>query len=212
MKNTIKNNRSTEKRLEEEARKAAERQAELNAITPKDIVSTMDEVADKTAHSYRDEDGNAAGTNGGAYIQVPVSGGRTIAAKTQKEIDAIKERMEKGIEGDGLLHKTVIINGMRCDCVGATEEELAEDIKKAENYAKAHGSNILRDIDIAEQLVDAEYKKEDLEQIEVHGATYLISYSEKRVMRLDGTTVVNLDNISSTLSKEDIKTILMERM
>ena len=212
MKNTIKNNRANEVKAEEEARKAAERQAELDAIEPKDIVATMDEVADGTAHAYRDEDGNAKGTNGGDYIQVPVGGGKTIAAKTQEEIDAIKDRMTRGIEGDGLLHKILVIGGMRCDCVGATEEELAEDIKKAENYAKAHGLNVLRDIDIAEQLVDAEYQKEDLEQIEVKGIVYLISYSEKRVMRLDGTTVVDLDNISSTLSKEDIKTILMDRM
>ena len=212
MKNTIKNNRANEIKAEEEARKTAERQAELDAIEPKDIVTTMDEVADGTAHAYRDEEGNARGTNGGDYIQVPVGTGKTIAAKTQEEIDAIKDRMNRGIEGDGLLHKIVMIGGKQCDCVGATEEELAEDIKKAENYAKAHGMNILRDIDIAEQLVDAEYKKEDLEQIEVKGITYLISYGEKRVMRLDGTTVVDLGNITSTLSKEDIKTILMDRM
>lgn len=212
MKNIIKENRAAEVAAKEEAKKAAERKAELDAIEPKDIVATMSEVTDGTAHAYRDENGNAKGTNGGEYIQVPVAGG-TIGAKTQEEIDAIKERLERGISGDGLLHKKVTIGGMSCDCVGATEEELEADIKAAENYAKAHGANILRDIDIAEQLVEAEYNQEDLEQVQdSDGDTYMLCYSGRYIMDLKGNTIVNLEDIPEELSRDSIKRILVERL
>lgn len=145
-------------------------------------------------------------------MQVPGKNGGTIAAKTQEELDAIKERESRGITGDQLLHRTVTIGGISCDCVGATEEELEADIRAAENYAKAHPENMLRDTDIAEQLIDAEYKKEDLEQIEIKGKTYLISYAENRVMNLDGTTAVNLDDIPEKLSRASMKAILVDRL
>lgn len=212
MKNTIKTNRSAELAAKKAAEEAAKRQAELEAIEPKDIVGTIDEVTEGTAHACRDEEGNSKGTYGGEYTHQDRVNGKVVAAKTQEELDAIKERMSRGIEGDGLLHQVLSIGGMSCECVGATEEELQADIKAAENYAKAHGHNILRDIDIAEQLVDAEYEKEDLEQVEANGNTYLISYKEKRVMNLDGTTAVNLEDIKDKLSKETVKTILVERL
>jgi len=212
MKNTIKENRAAELAAKKAAEAQAARQAELDAIEPKDIVATMDEVVEGTAHSYRNEDGVAIGTNGGQYIQVPVGPNSTIAASSQEEIEAIKERMDRGIQGDGMLHKVLRIEGamnMLCDCCGRTEEELNADIKAAENYAKAHGCHIIRDIDVAEQLVDAEYTKEDLEQIEVYGITYLISYSEKRAMDLQGNTVESLDGYTSNFTKEDVKSLLV---
>lgn len=212
MKNTIKTNRSAELAAKKAAEEAAKRQAELDAIQPKDIVGTMDDVANNVAHTYRDEKGNAKNVTGGAYLQVPSKNGGTIAAKTQEELDAIKERESRGITGDQLLHRVVTINGLQCECVGATEEELEADIRAAENYAKAHPGNMLRDTDVAEQLIDAEYKKEDLEQVEVNGKTYLVSYAEKRVMNLDGTTVVNLDDIPEKLSRASMKTILVDRL
>lgn len=212
MKNTIKTNRTVENEAKKAAEAAAKRQAELDAIQPKDIVGTMDDVANKVAHTYRDEAGNARNVTGGAYLQVPSANGGTIAAKTEEELNAIKERESRGITGDQLLHRTVVINGMSCDCVGATEEELEADIRAAENYAKAHPNNMLRDTDVAEQLIDADYKKEDLEQVEVNGKTYLISYSEKRVMNLDGTTAVNLEDIPEKLSKASVRTILVDRL
>lgn len=211
MKNTIKTNRAAELKTKKAEEAAAARKAELDAISPKNIVDTMDEVVDKSARSYRDENGNARGTNGGKYIQIPVNG-TVIAAKSQEDINKIKKRMEDGIEGDGLLHKTVTIDGKQCDCVGATEEELEEDIKAAENYAKAHGANILRDIDIAEQLTEAEYSKDDLEQIDVNGSTYMLCYSGKYIMDLSGNTVANLDDIEDKLSRSSVKTILIDRL
>ena len=212
MKNSIKTNRSAELEAKKAAEAAAARQAELDAIQPKDIVGTMDDVEAKVAHTYRDEEGNARNVTGGAYLQVPSKHGGTIAAKTQEELDAIKERESRGITGDQLLHRTLTIGGIQCECVGATEEELEADIKAAENYAKAHPHNMLRDTDVAEQLIDAEYKQADLEQIEVNGKTYLISYAENRVMNLDGTTAVNLDDIPEKLSRASMKTILVDRL
>ena len=212
MKNTIKNNRTAELEAKKLAEAEAARKAELDAIEPKDIPATMDDIEGKVAHTYRNEEGVALNVTGGAYIQIPSGKGGTIAAKTQEELDAIKARMEQGIEGDQLLHKVVVINGVRCECVGATEEELEADIKAAENYAKAHPTNMLRDTDVAEQLLDAEYKKEDLEQVEVNGKTYLVSYKEKRVMNLDGTTAANLEDIPEELSRASIKTILVDRL
>ena len=211
MKNTIKTNRQNEIKAAEEARKAAARKAELDAIEPKDIVGTMDEVAEGSAHSYRDTNGNAVGTYGGDYTHQDRVNGKIIAAKSQEELDAIKERMSRGIEGDGLLHQIVVIEGHQCECVGATEEELAKDIEKAENYVKAHGKNIIRDIDIAEQLADAGYAKENLEQVEVKGKTEIIAYDEKRIMDLQGNTVANVEDIEDELSRKSVKTILVER-
>lgn len=211
MKNKIKEVRAKELKAKQEADAAAARKAELDAIKSKNILDSMDEIANGEVRVYRDEDGTAKATNGGEYIQVPVNGS-IIAAKTQEEINAIKERIERGITGDGLLHKTVMINGKSCDCVGATEEELEADIKAAENYAKAHGANILRDPDIGEQLVDAEYARDDLEQIEINGRTYVLCYSGKYIMDLQGNTLVSLDDIKEKLGRESIKIILIDRL
>ena len=92
MKNTIKTNRSAELEAKKAAEAAAARQAELDAIQPKDIVGTMDDIEQKLAHTYRDEQGNARNVTGGTYLQIPGKNGGTIAAKTQEELDAIKER------------------------------------------------------------------------------------------------------------------------
>lgn len=212
MKNRILENRQNEIKAAAEAKKAAERKAELDAIQPKDIVETMEDVSKNVAHVYRDEEGNARNVTGGAYLQVPSAHGGTIAAKTQEELDAIKAREANGITGDQLLHKTVVIGGIPCDCVGATEEELEADIIAAEKYARAHPSNMLRDTDVAEQLIEAEYKQEELEQIELKGHTYLLSYAERRIMKLDGTTAVDLEDIPEKLGKDSIKTILVGRL
>ena len=212
MKNTILENRKNEIKAAEEAKKAAERKAELDAIQPKDIVETMEDVSKNVAHVYRDEEGNAKNVTGGAYLQVPSAHGGTIAAKTQEELDTIKAREANGITGDQLLHKTVVIGGIPCDCVGATEEELEADIIAAEKYARAHPNNMLRDTDVAEQLVEAEYKQKELEQIELKGHTYILSYAERRIMKLDGTTAVDLDDIPEKLGKDSIKTILVGRL
>ena len=57
-----------------EAEREAAIQAEIDATEPVDLVQGMDEVINNTARTYRDEDGNTQGTNGGKYYQKPVKG------------------------------------------------------------------------------------------------------------------------------------------
>ena len=216
MNNKIKKNREAEVVARREAEVAAAKEARLAAIEPRDIVATMDEVTNHIARCDRDENGNPRGTNGGKYYQEPVNvNGNfvTIAAKDKEGLDKIKEDMEKGLSGDGKFHKVVTINGMKCECVGATEEELEADIAAAEDYAQAHRlGSVFKDIDVAEQLVDAEFNKKDLEQIEVNGQRFLLSYDGNYVMDLEGNTIVDLSNIKSKLSREDVKTLLLEKL
>jgi len=219
MKNTIKATRQAEVEAREAAAKEAAKKARLDAIEPIDIVETMTEVEEGTARSYRDENGVAIGTNGGVLFQKPVktrNGITTIAAENPEALAELEQQIENGRQGDGLYHKTVYIGGIPCDCVGHTPEELEQDIAAAEDYYKKHSKgSVIRDIDVAEQLVDAEYHQEDLEQITgSNGRSYLISYDGNYVMDLDGTTMATLEDLkaSSILSREDVKTLLVERL
>jgi len=194
---------------EEKARVEAERKAYLDSIEQKDIVDTIEEIENNVVRAARDENRNVLGINGGQYYQTSYKG-TVISAKTLEELETIKERMDNGIKGDGLLHKTVIIDGKSCDCTGRTEEELEADIRAAEEYAAAHRRySMMISVPVAEELHEAEYKKEDLEQV---GERHLIVYPEKRIMGLDGSTVVDLDDLHSNLEKEDVKTLLTERL
>lgn len=209
--------REAEQVAKQEAKKAADKQARLDAIKPIDVVETIDEVVSNEARTYRDENGNSLGTNGGKLYQKPITidgKSTTIAADSLEALEALDEAIKNGFSGDGKFHKTLCIGGMMCDCVGATPEELEADIAAAEDYAKKHSKgSILRDIDTAEQLVDAGYSKEELEQVDgKDGCRYLISYGEKRIMAESGETIVSLEDLSSELSRADMKTLLVERL
>lgn len=216
MKNSIKERRAAELEAKKQAEKEAAKKARLEAIEPVDIVGTMDEVTSNEARSYRDEDGRAIGTNRGKLYQKPIilNGQRTtIAAETPEALAAMEEAVANGLSGDGKFHKIVYINGKACDCAGSTPEELEADIAAAEDYAQKHiKGDVITDIDVAEQLVDAGYKKEDTEEIKVGYGRYILSYDGKYIMKLGGETVANLEDISSELSRKDIKTILLERL
>ena len=218
IKNTIKENRTAEMEAKEEQRKMEEKEARLAEVEPVDIVGTMDEVYEESARADRDEEGISMGTNGGKYYQTPMRtpDGRfaTIAADSLEELEELKEKIENGFSGDGKYHKTLVIGGIPCECVGATLEELEEDIQAAHEYAIKHMyGSVLRDIDIAEQLVDAGFRQRDLEQVEdLYGVTYFICYNGNYVMNLKGETIVNLSNLKGYISKEDAKTLLIERL
>lgn len=210
--NIIKNTREKELEARREAQRVAARQAELEAVEPKNIIDTMNDIGSQIV-VCRDDEGAIIGVNGGKYYQVPIEGGTgTIASKTEAGLEHIRERMSRGIMGDGLLHKLVIIRGLLVDCVGATEQELEDDIRHAEEFAQAHGNNMVRNTDIAEQLVDAGYAPEDLEQIEVEGETYILVYPEKRLMDFYGNTLVECEDITSTLQRKELKAILLDRL
>lgn len=210
MKNTIKANLAKTNQAKAEAAAAAARQAELDAIQPKNIIDSITEVAEGEIRVDRTEEGNLKGVNGGNYIQVTLDGHTTIAAKSQEEVEAIKARLEKGIQGDGLLHKVLFIDGIKCECVGATEEELEADIRAAENYARAHHHHVLRDAPVGEELHEAEIKPNDAEQVEVKGTTLILLYNTKQLIDLEGNEVANLDHIKSPLTREEIKAALLK--
>lgn len=218
MKNRIKETRKAEVEARREAKKAAERKAILDAVETVDLVGTMKEVYKHSNRTERDEEGNAIGNNGGKYLQARVylnGEWTTVAAETPEELAEIKKNVESGLlQGDGMFHKRIIIDGFPCDCCGKTLGELEEDILEAEKYARAHcKGDPIRDIDIAEQLIDAGYLYLDLE--EVRGSDdcrYLLDYEDRYIMTTGGETVADLDDIKSDLFKEDIKTLLVERL
>ena len=218
IKNTIKENRLVEQEAKAEQARMEEREARLAEVKPVDIVGTMDEVYEESVRADRNEEGISMGTNGGKYYQTPMRtpDGRimTIAANSLEELEELKEKIENGFSGDGKYHKTLIIGGVPCECVGATLEELEEDIQAAHEYAIKHMyGSVLRDIDIAEQLVDAGFRQKDLEQVEdLYGETYLICYNGNYVMNLKGETIVDLSDLKGYIFKEDAKTLLMERL
>ena len=225
MKNTIKMNRTNELKAKEEARLAAEKEAALKEVKPLNIVETLKQLEDaKTdAKVVCDKDGNPIAVCGGKYL-CEMYKGEVIGATTQEKLDAIKARIDKGIHGDGLLHKMVTINGKNIPCVGATIEEIEKDIHSLEVYSKEHPTEPRRDLTVATMLKDAGFKSENLEQVTVAGADYLIVYVDpdnikNYVMDLNGATVkdkdgkeVNLSDIEDELSRKTIKILLLERL
>ena len=217
--NRLKATRVAEQEAKQEAIRVAAEKAEIEAVEPIDLVQTMDEVTGNVARTYRNEEGYSQGTNGGKYYQKPVIGAdgqpTTIAADSLEEIERIEEAIKNGLAGDGKYHKILTIGGLQCECVGTTPEELEADILAAKKYAQAHSKgSILKDIDVAEQLVDAEYSKKDLEEYksEQNNGRYLICYDGNYIMDLDGNTKVTLEDLTSKLSKEDAKKLLIERL
>lgn len=210
MKNTIKENLNKTNAAKEAAQKAAARKAELDAIEPRNIIDSITEVGQGEIHIDRDEEGNVKGVNGGKYLQSRLPNGTIIAAKSKEELNAIKARIENGIQGDGLLHKVVVINGMPCECVGKTEEELEADIKAAENYAQAHKNTVLRDAIVGEELLEAEINPKEAEQVEVEGRTFIILYHSKQLIDLEGNEINNIDHIKSSLTQEEVKSELLK--
>ncbi len=218
IKNTIKENRTAEMEAKEEQRKMEAEEARLAQVKPVDIVGTMDEVYEESVRADRNEEGISMGTNGGKYYQTPMRtpDGRftTIAADSLEELEELKEKIKNGFSGDGKYHKILDIGGVPCECVGVTLEELEEDIQAAHEYAIKHMyGSVLRDIDVAEQLVDAGFRQKDLEQVEdLYGEIYFICYNGNYVMNLKGETIVDLSNLKGYISREDAKTLLIERL
>lgn len=216
MKNTFKETRKAESAKKEAERKAAARQARLDAIEPVDIVGTMEEVINNTVRVQCDQEDRPIGVNGGTLHQTIIKKDNKqicVAAATEADLDTKCEQIKNGLFGDGMYHKQLTIGGYRVDCAGATLEELEKDIAAAEDYLKKHSNgHSIKDLIVAEQLVDCGYSPEDLEEVKGKRGKYLIVYSERAILSLRGETVVSLEDISSPLFKQDIKTILLERL
>lgn len=215
--NPIKNAREAEIKAKKAAEEAAAKEARLKDIKPLNIVETLAQLEEEKtdAKVVCDKEGNPVAVCGGKYL-CEVYKGEVIGAETQEKLDAIKARVDKGIRGDGLLHKMVTINGKTIPCVGATEEEIDEDVKSIEKYSAEHPTEPRRDLTVAEMLKDAGYKSADIEQIKVNGKDYILVYhgpdAKNYAMDLNGNTVANLDNIKDKLGRESVKILLTERL
>ena len=225
MKNTIKMNRTNEINAKKAAEEAAKKEAALKDVKPLNIVETLKQLEDAKTDDkvVCDKDGNPVAVCGGKYL-CEVYKGEVIGALTQEKLDAIKARIDKGIHGDGLLHKMVTINGKSIPCVGASEKEIDADVQSLEVYAKEHPAEPRRDLTVATMLKEAGYKSENLEQVTVQGADYLLVYEDSDglknyIMDLNGATVkdkdgkeVNLSDIEDELSRKTVKILLLERL
>ena len=218
MKNTIKMNRTNEINAKKAAEAAAAHEAALKDIKPLNIVETLKQLEEEKtdARVVCDKDGNPIAVCGGKYLCESYKG-EIIGAATQEKLDAIKARIDKGIHGDGLLHKMVTINGKSIPCVGASEKEIDADIKSIEVYSKEHPTEPRRDLTVATMLKEAGYKSANLEQIAVEGKDYLLVYEglegEKNlVMDLEGNSIVSLQDIPDELCRETVKKLLLERL
>ena len=225
MKNTIKMNRTNEIEAKKAAEAAAKKAEALKDVKPLNIVETLKQLeeAKTDAKVVCDKDGNPVAVCGGKYL-CELYKGEVIGAETQEQLDAIKARVDKGIHGDGLLHKMVNINGKNIPCVGKTEKEIDKDVESLEVYSKEHPAEPRRDLTIATMLKEAGYVSANLEQVTVSGNDYLLVYEDSDkvanyIMDLNGTTVtdkdgkkVDLSDIEDTLSRKTVKILLLERL
>ena len=225
MKNTIKMNREAELQAKEAAKKAAEKAAALKDVKPLNIVETLKQLEEsKTdAKVVCDKDGNPIAVCGGKYLCESYKG-EIIGADSPEKLEAIKARIDKGIHGDGLLHKMVTVNGRSLPCVGKTEDEIEKDVRSLEIYSAQHPVEPRRDLTVASMLLEAGFKSEDIEQVSAGSKDYLLVYSDSNgsknyVMDLDGSTVkdaagkeVTLSDIEDELSRKTVKILLLERL
>ena len=215
MENPIIAKRQAEAKAKEEAAKKAARKAKLEAIEPVDIIGTMGEIEDGIIRPVYDEEGRYQGVNGGELFQKPIKlHGKwtTISAKNPEDLLKLEKEIEAGLQGDGMYHRSVIIGGNPCDCVGVDLEALEKDIDEAEEFYYGHN---IHDAYYAAPLLGAGYDKKDLEQLRgSDGRRYILSYKENVIMNLLWDIVANLDDLSSAslLSREDVKTLLVERL
>ena len=214
MKN-IKEIRAAELANKAAAEAKANRQEELESLEQKDAFSAIPDVAAGNIASVVDDNENLRGIEGGKYHTREV-GNTVISAETKEELDAIEARMAEGIQGDGMLHKTVYILGMKCDIQGRNEQELEEDYKKAEEAAYSFRKNgMFRTVPAAEVLHNSEYTEHDGKDITVRNRRVLLLTHEARAIAFDSyETILDLSDLGDTsgLKDEVIEKLLTERL
>ena len=224
MKKTIKEIRAEELKAREEAeqaRIAAEaeqaRIAELEALPEKDSVATMPDVREGLIRSDRDENGRCKGVNGGKYFTKSI-GGELITAETKEGLKEAEERFKKGIRGDGFLYKRVTILGETFVLTGKNEEELDEDLRRAEVDCYQHKHRLMFDVATAEDLNESGYNEQELEEVTVKGVKFLIAYPEFRAIDLEfnkyatAVEVTDMPSIVKGNNREEIKRLILERL
>jgi len=224
MKKTIKEIRAEELKAREEAAKQQQEEevrqahiAELEALPEKDSVATMPEVREGALRSDRDENGRCKGVNGGKYFTKMVNG-QLITAETKEGLAEAEERVKNGIRGDGFLYKDVIILGHRFTLTGRNEEELDEDLRRAEVDIYSHRDHFMFDVETAEDFLESGYTEQELEEVEVQGYKFLISYPEFRAIDMEfekyatAVEVTDMPSIVKGKNREEIKKLLLERL
>lgn len=224
MKKTIKEIRAEELKAREEAAKQQQEEdarqahiAELEALPEKDSVATISEVREGTLRSDRDEEGRCKGVNGGKYFTKMVNG-QLVTAETKEGLAEAEERIKNGIRGDGFLYKDVTILGHRFTLTGRNEEELDEDLRRAEVDIYSHKDHFMFDVETAEDSFESGYTERELEEVTVKGRKFLISYPEFRAIDMEfekyatAVEVTDMPSIVKGNNREEIKKLLLERL
>lgn len=193
-----------------EAEKTAAEEERLNNLPEASLQDDMKAVSKHRLNVVEVDDVPVGGSNGELWTIVD---GKPIFGKSQEELEATKDRMSRGIHGDGYLYKELDLDGNRVVCKGRTEEELNADILAAKEFAATHRNTSWQQAAMsAVTFVGANYKPEDVEEVEVLGYTVYIIYPQKFVVDGNFEIMANLSEITSELNKQDIKTLLVHKV
>lgn len=195
-------------RMEERA-EIAEKER-LNSLPKATFQDDMESVINKQLNIIEVDDKPIGGSNGENWTIVD---GKPIYGKTIKELEATKDRMERGISGDKYLYQDLYLNGLKFTCKGRNEDELNKDILAAKEFAAKHSEvSLVQNTLGAVTFVGANYKPEDIEKVVISNTTFYIIYPEKVVVNERFEIIADLSEITSTLNKADIKTLLVHKV
>lgn len=185
-------------------------QERLNSLPKATFQDDMESVINKQLNVIEVEDTPIGGSNGENWTVVD---GKPIYGKTRKELEATKDRMERGITGDKYLYQDLYLNGLKFTCKGRNEDELNKDILAAKEFAAKHSEvSLVQNTLGAVTFVGANYKPEDIEKISISGETFYIIYPEKVVVDTHFEIIADLSDMTSELNKADVKTLLMRKV
>lgn len=193
-----------------EAEKTAAEEERLNSLPEASLQDDMNAIIKNQFNVVEINDIPVGGSNGELWTVV---NGKPIFGKTEEELEATKDRMSRGIQGDGYLYKEINLNGYKVICKGKTEEELNADVLAAKKFAATHKNTSWQQAAMsAITFVKANYKPDDVERVKVLGYTVYILYPQKLVVDGNFEIIADLSEITSELNKQDIKTLLVRKV
>lgn len=193
-----------------EAEKTAAEEERLNNLPEASLQDDMKAVSKHRLNVVEVDDVPVGGSNGELWTVV---NGKPVFGKTEEELEATKDRMSRGIQGDGYLYKEINLNGYKVICKGKTEEELESDVLAAKKFAATHKNTSWQQAAMsAVTFVEANYKPDDVERVKVLGYTVYILYPQKLVVDGNFEIIADLSEITSELNKQDIKTLLVRKV
>lgn len=193
-----------------EAEKTAAEEERLNNLPEASLQDDMKAVSKHRLNVVEVDDVPVGGSNGELWTVV---NGKPVFGKTEEELEATKDRMSRGIQGDGYLYKEINLNGYKVVCKGKTEEELNADVLAGKKFAATHKNTSWQQAAMsAVTFVEANYKPDDVERVKVLGYTVYILYPQKLVVDGNFEIIADLSEITSELNKQDIKTLLVRKV